>query len=262
MTGLFESSPIEFTGQVVLVTGAGGRPGYGMGRAIACGFAAAGAHVAAIDISPEALEETTAAISSAQGEVLPIVADVTDAAALDRAVAAVERDLGVVDVLVNHVGVGTFNGLTETDDEEWDLMLAANLTAPFRLSRRVLPGMLQKGSGVIVNTISICGVTGGRSGAGYTAAKHGLVGLTKNIATQYGPAGIRCVGVAPGSVRSDPGTDAYDPGTGTWAQHPKALISRIGEPEEVARVHLFLASGAASYVNGVVVPVDGGWTAV
>jgi len=140
------------------------------------------------------------------------------------------------------------------------------------MARQFLPGMLEKGKGVIINTISISGMTGGRSGPAYTAAKHGLVGLTKNIAANYGDQGIRCVGMAPGGVNSGgPRWDSArhrvaDPADAAamWPSLRKALDlnPRSGRPEEMAPVVVFLASDHAGFINGAVLPVDGGWTAI
>ncbi|MBV9350727.1 MAG: SDR family oxidoreductase [Mycobacterium sp.] len=264
---------IDFTGRTVLITGAGGLPGKGMGRSLATGFAALRAQVVAVDMNRDSVEEIVATINQCGGRAVAVTADLGEENEIERVVAAAESAFGPVDVLVNHAGFGVFENTTETTPERWHHILAVNLTAPFLLSRRVLPAMMERGQGVIVNTISVCGVVGGRSGAAYTAAKHGLVGLTKNIAVSHAGYGIRCVGVCPGSVRADPGmadshpaVSAAVPGPGSWAHDwvpkTKAINPRIGQPDEVTRMHLFLASDAASFVNGAIVTVDGGWTAV
>jgi NAD(P)-dependent dehydrogenase (short-subunit alcohol dehydrogenase family) len=142
-------------------------------------------------------------------------------------------------------------------------MIALNLTAPFRMTRAVLPHMLERGSGVIINTISSAGLGGGRAGAGYTAAKHGVVGLTRNTAFVYGRRGIRAVGICPGYTRSGvaPQISTSDSETGPLLDGVAALSHRSGSPDELAAVFAFVASDAASYLNGAIIPVDGGWTA-
>jgi NAD(P)-dependent dehydrogenase (short-subunit alcohol dehydrogenase family) len=263
------SITIDFTGRTVLVTGAGGLPGKGMGRSLALGFAELGAQVAAVDVDPETLGETVSRIEAIGGKAVAITADLCEEDQIERAADEAEQAFGPVDVLCNHAAFGDFQSITETEPARWRKMMALDLTAPFLLSRRVLPSMMERRTGVIVNTVSICGLTGGRSGAAYTAAKHGLVGLTKNVAVSHASYGIRCVGVAPGGTRQNPDGQAESaviPEEGSWGAsfipNTQAINLRTGRPDEVTRMHLFLASDAASFLNGVVIPVDGGWTAV
>jgi NAD(P)-dependent dehydrogenase (short-subunit alcohol dehydrogenase family) len=129
--------------------------------------------------------------------------------------------------------------------------------------RRALPIMMAQGSGVIINTASAAGLTGGAAGAAYTTSKHALVGLTKNIAWQYATSGIRCVAVCPGGVETNIGWGGGEPSAFGWErmQPLVAAIDRAAKPEEIAHVALFLASDEASFVNGAIIPVDGGWLA-
>ena len=258
----------DFEGRTVLVTGAGGRPSAGTGPAIAQGFARAGARVAALDRAVQPLTDTVEAITTEGGTAIPIVADLANPADILRSVDEAEAAFGSIDILVNHAGIGSFATATESSEEEWDRVLAINLTAPFLLSKRVLPSMVDKGRGVIVNTLSIAGHSGGRAGIAYTATKHAMVGFTRSIAVSYGPAGIRCVGVAPGTVQADPHSPrdwASSPPQNSWlagwSERAAATKIRVGGPTEVANAHLFLASDLAGYVNGTVLTVDGGWTA-
>ena len=260
------------TGQTAVVTGGGAVPGRGMGRAISLALAAAGVRVVAVDIDAGAAEDTVRAIAEAGGEALAVHADVGRREDIVRIGSEAEARFGVVDILVNHVGIGNHLSLLDTTDDWWDRALAVNLTAPFLTARQFLPGMLAKGRGVIINTISICGMVGGRAGAAYTASKHGLVGLTRNIAAAYSQQGIRCVGVAPGSVRSGEANWNSSEGriadsadlSGIWPSLRQALelSPRRGTPDEIAGAVVFLASDHASFINGAVLPIDGGWTAI
>ncbi|MDQ0382705.1 SDR family oxidoreductase [Amycolatopsis thermophila] len=254
--------------RTVLITGAGGLPYWGGGRAVARAFAGAGARVVAVDIAADSVQETVDLIGKDGGTATAVVADLSTSEGVEAAAAGAESAYGPVEVLVNHAGIGSYTSVTETTEQEWDRVLAVNLTAPFLLSKRILPSMVEAGRGVIVNTISIAGFHGARGGVSYTCSKHAMVGLTKHIAVAYRDSGIRCVGVAPGSIRSAAPDAPQPPGPPAdgwlagWGPSIQATNTHKGTPEEVARVHLFLASDAASYINGSVVTVDGGWTAV
>ncbi|MBX3575454.1 MAG: SDR family oxidoreductase [Mesorhizobium sp.] len=257
--------------RVAIVTGAGSLPGRGIGRGIVGSLCSYGAKVLAVDI-----DETTAGATAehyrAMGhEVVSFRADVTNRddlhAMVERAISA----FGRLDVLVNHAGFGSFMALTETDDEHWDKMIALNLTSVFIASREAVPHMMKNETGgVIINTISSAGIAGARAGLGYTAAKHGVVGLTRNIATTYASRGIRCVGVCPGYTRSPlpegmkpqiAHTDSTDE-AGALLGQMAGLSFRNGKPNELSDVIGFLATDTASFINGAIIPVDGGWTAL
>jgi NAD(P)-dependent dehydrogenase (short-subunit alcohol dehydrogenase family) len=169
------------------------------------------------------------------------------------------------DVLVNNAGImDRMSALGETDDAEWERVIRINLTAPFLLTRAVLPHMLAAGRGSIVFTASEAGLRGSAAGAAYTASKHGIVGLVKNLAVMYQGQGIRANAIAPGptatNIRVDAGQEAHGPAV--INQLIGANIGRLGSAEEQAAAIVFLASDAASFVNGAILPVDDGWAAV
>jgi NAD(P)-dependent dehydrogenase (short-subunit alcohol dehydrogenase family) len=240
--------------RVAIITGAGS----GMGLAMTKRFTEEGARVVAGDIVATHL----AALRGLAG-VTAVRADVTVQADIDRLVATAEG-LGRLDIVVNNAGiVDRFLPAGELTDEVWQRVLAVNLTGPMLLCRAALPAMLRARKGVIINIASVGGLAGVRGGAAYVTAKHGLIGLTRNIAATYGADGIRCVAIAPGVVTTgiSPGGAPSERGLAALRRSLATNI-RAGEPGEIAGVALFLASDEASFVNGEVVVADGGWLAV
>ncbi|MDN5765047.1 MAG: SDR family oxidoreductase [Humibacillus sp.] len=244
-------------GKVAIVTGAAS----GIGRATARQLVAEGATVIGADLNEERLGEVSAEL----GDAITVVAgDLTDPADVD-AVAAAAQDAGGADVLVNNAGImDYFLPVTEVDDETWDRVLAVNATAPMRLIRAVLPQMLSKGGGSIVNVASIGGVTGGAAGIAYTASKHALVGMTKNTAYFYGPQGVRCNVVCPGGVETNIADGGAAPRS-DWAwermQAGFGRAQRMASAEEISSLIVWLSADESVNVNGAVMASDGGWTA-
>jgi NAD(P)-dependent dehydrogenase (short-subunit alcohol dehydrogenase family) len=238
---------------VAIVTGAGS----GIGLAITERFLAEGARVVAGDIA-EAHLTTLQGLSG----VTAVRADVTVQADLDRLVATA-AGLGRLDIVVNNAGImDRFLPVGEVDDDLWERVLAVNLTAPMRLARAALPAMLRAGHGVIINIASVGGLAGARAGAAYVSSKHGVIGLTRNIAATYGSDGIRCVAIAPGGINTGISIGGVPSERGFAALNRTLPANlRTGEPGEIASVAAFLASDEASFVNGVVLTVDGGWLA-
>jgi NAD(P)-dependent dehydrogenase (short-subunit alcohol dehydrogenase family) len=151
--------------------------------------------------------------------------------------------------------------VAETDDQLWDRVMNTNLGAAFKASRRTIPLMIEQGNGVILNTTSVAGLFGGRAGAAYTVSKHGLIGLTRNIAASYGSKGIRCNAMVLGAVNTAIGLGGEPSPLGLEnLKKTMATMPRIGEPMEVAKLALFLVSDESSFVNGSCIPIDGGWT--
>jgi NAD(P)-dependent dehydrogenase (short-subunit alcohol dehydrogenase family) len=240
--------------KTVVVTGAAGS----FGHVLVETFLGSGARVVAVDIDGDALAELHAA-QPAAGQV---VADISLPAGADAVLAACDAR---IDVLVNNAAVSDQIALLDQVSEEvWRRSLAVNLTGPFLLCRRAIPGMLERGGGVIVNISSTAGLRGGRGGAAYTASKWGLVGLTENIAATHGDRGIRCNAICPGNTGEGMGDRG---GFDELDERSLRVLTRdrgkpeAGRPEQIASVALFLAGDGASRVNGAAIPVDAGWIA-
>lgn len=249
---------MRLQGKTAIITGAGS----GMGRAMAELFAAEGANVVVSDVVEDRVRTVVQGIENAGGRVTGVVTDVSKAADVNRMIDEALSRFGTVDILINNAGImDRMMPADEVEDELWERVLAVNLTGPFLACRRILPHMVERGKGVIINVASIGGLEGGRAGAAYTASKHGVVGLTKNIAWTYLEKGIRAVAICPGAVETAIGVGGVPSQAGlARAQKGMVTMPRPGKPEEIAKVALFLASDEASYTNGAVVTVDGGWT--
>lgn len=243
----------RFSGKTVIVTGAAS----GIGRAVAERIAREGGRVVAVDISAERLQELKSALPDAAIDT--VVGDITKQSDIDSIVAATgER----IDALANVAGINDdFSPLHETDDAMWDRVIAINLTGGFKLSRAVIPAMLERGTGAIVNVASEAGLRGNASGNAYTVSKHGVVGLTRSAAFMYGPQGLRVNAVAPGGVATGipmPST-ASEAGSARLSPFQQAIPSVATAPQLAASIS-FLLSDDAVNINGVVLPSDGGWS--
>jgi 3-oxoacyl-[acyl-carrier protein] reductase len=242
-------------GKVALVTGAGS----GIGRASAERFAAEGAQVVAVDL--KGARETVAAIEEAGGEGLALTTDVADENAVAAmAEAALER-FGRVDVLMNNAGVlDDYLAAADTPTAVWDRVLGVNLYAQFFTTRALVPQMLERGHGAIINVASTAGLNGGNGGVAYTASKHGVIGFTRQLCFDYARKGIRCNVICPGAVETGMTKEIFaSPDAAVMAAVESAPIGRWAQPDELANVALFLASDEASFVNGAVYLVDGGF---
>jgi NAD(P)-dependent dehydrogenase (short-subunit alcohol dehydrogenase family) len=238
---------MELAGRTAIVTGAGGS----LGSAIVRAFRDAGARVVAVDIRAEAF-----AALPADPEIVTVVADVTVPKDAGKIVAAAgER----IDVLCNCAAIlGRAALMDEMSPEEWDRIIATNLTGPFLISRAVIPVMLRNGGGAIVNIASIAGLGRGQSSAAYTSSKHGLIGMTEHIAYAYGDRGIRANAICPGGMV--PAMKMQPPSEGFAALFAKRKSDRPAPApvDKVAAVAVFLASDGAAHINGAALPVDSG----
>ncbi|MGW5156197.1 SDR family NAD(P)-dependent oxidoreductase [Nonomuraea wenchangensis] len=245
-----------FDDRVALVTGAGS----GIGRAMAVAFAKAGARVVAADVDRARAEETAAIVGEAA---LAVTADVGDQASVAALTEAAISAYGRIDVLCNNAGILDTMALpAEIAPEVWDRVIRVNLTGAFLVTHAVLPHLLRQGRGAIVNTASEAGIRGGAAGAAYTASKHGVIGLTRSVAWAYAKDGIRCNAILPGPTATNIADGAaFDPAGAARLSPVLALGELMAQPEQMADAALYLASDAASFVNGAIVPVDGGWSA-
>lgn len=249
----------KLTGKVAVITGAGS----GIGRAMATLFASEGAKVVVADIVEERVNEVVAAINEAGGSATGVVVNVASQEDVSRMIERATEHFGRLDILCNNAGImDRMAPVHEVSDELWERVLSVNLTGPFLACREAIPIMREQGSGVILNTSSLAGVNGSRAGAAYTASKHGVVGLTKNIAFMYAAEGIRCNALCPGAVETAIGIGGAPSEFGYGRmQLGLGTNPRAAKPEELARIALALVSDDGSFVNGAALVVDGGWSA-
>lgn len=243
-------------GKAALVTGASS----GIGRAAAVLFAREGARVIVSDINVSGGEETVAAIQKQGGEARFIRCDISKPAEVEALIRGAVETLGRLDCAVNNAGVsGVMVPTVDYPEDDWDRVIATNLKGVWLCMKQELQQMLKQGGGSIVNTASVAGLVGVPMTSAYVAAKHGVVGLTKTVALEYAKANIRINVVCPGVVRTPMLMDT----TRENPQMEAALLAaepvgRMAEPEEIAEALVWLCSGAASFITGAALPVDGG----
>lgn len=250
----------DLTGKTALVTGAS----YGIGFAIAKAYAKAGATIVFNDIKQELVDKGLEAYKNEGIEAHGYVCDVTDEKAVNEFVAAVEKEIGIIDILVNNAGIIKRIPMCEMSAAEFRQVIDVDLNAPFIVSKAVIPSMIKKGHGKIINICSMMSELGRETVSAYAAAKGGLKMLTRNIASEYGEYNIQCNGIGPGYIAT-PQTAPLREIQPDGERHPfdKFIISktpaaRWGTPEDLAGPAIFLASDASDFVNGHVLYVDGG----
>ncbi len=248
-----DASPTAGAGRVALVTGAS----RGIGRAVAVALAQAGCRVA-VGYGGDAAAgaETLAAVTAGGASGITVGIDVADAASVDAAFTAVEAELGPVEILVNNAGITRDGLLARMGDDQWSSVLDTNLGGAFHTIRRATPKMMRARWGRIVNVSSVSGHLGAPGQANYSAAKAGLLGLSRAVARELASRNVTCNVVAPGPITTAM-TDGL-PAEWRAAMEATVPLGRLGTPEEVAAVVAFLCSDAAAYVTGALVPVDGG----
>jgi len=249
---------LQIAGKVALITGAGS----GMGRATARLLAAEGASVTAADIDSAGAEETARAIVAAGGRAESVAGDVSRRADAERYVGATLDRFGRIDILVNNAGLEAFYPLVDTTDDVWEQMIGVNAKGPYMTTQLAVPAMLKQGGGVIVNISSGAALRGNAGLAAYSAAKAALISMTRCLAHELAPGNIRVNAIAPGLIDT--------PTARRWIDRIGGMdnvinligqnmpIKRAGQPEEIAAMVAVLVSPLSSYVNGVVLPVDGG----
>jgi NAD(P)-dependent dehydrogenase (short-subunit alcohol dehydrogenase family) len=251
---------MRLKGKTAIVTGASS----GIGRAIALLFAGEGAHVAVVaNLNQKGASETAKEIQSMGGRAFWALADVSTASAANQLVERALEEVGRIEILVNNAGIGGrqagSRSLLDTSEEAWDRILAVNLKSVFLMSKPTVRHMVQQKGGVVINIASVFGMAGFAGISAYGAAKSGIIHLTRSMAIDYGPLGIRVNAIAPGVIQTRMIEEHLkDPG------YQKRMVEavplgRLGTPMDVAYGALFLASDEASYINGHTLVIDGGW---
>lgn len=243
----------------VLISGAGS----GMGKAMAQLFTQEGARVIAVDTDMARLNALLSELKAEKHTIWPFQCDVSEEKAVSDLFQFCKKQTGDVHILVNNAGVlDDFTPVDQASTAKWNRVLGVNLHAAFYMIREALSTMLAHQNGVILNIASVGGLFGTRAGAAYTASKHALIGLTKNTAFMYAEKGIRCNAIAPGGVNTHI-SDALIPNALGYQRCMlgTATMPRMGDPDEIARLALFLCSDDASLINGSVITADAGWSA-
>ncbi len=247
-------------GKIALVTGAS----YGIGYAIAKGMAQAGAKIVFNDINEELVKKGLDAYKADGIDAKGYVCDVTDENAVNEFIAKIEKEVGVIDILVNNAGIIKRIPMCEMSAEDFRKVVDVDLNAPFIVSKAVIPSMIKKGHGKIINICSMMSELGRETVSAYAAAKGGLKMLTRNICSEYGEYNIQCNGIGPGYIAT-PQTAPLREKQPDGSRHPfdsfiiaKTPAARWGTPEDLVGPAVFLASDASNFVNGHVLYVDGG----
>ncbi|MFC4022303.1 3-oxoacyl-ACP reductase [Oceanobacillus longus] len=243
--------------KVAFITGAGS----GMGKAQSVLFAKEGAKVIAADINFDGVQKVVDQIKADGGEAVAIEIDVSKKSSVATAVDKGLEEFGRIDILSNTAGIlDGYAPTLETSEELWDRIMNINLKGVYQVTNAVLPQMIERGDGIVINIASIAAFVAGGGGAAYTAAKHGIAGFTKQLSFDYGSKGIRANAIAPGAIETGMTKEIFAEGSAEVMESVNSVpAGRYGQPEEIANVALFLASDDSSFMHGAIVPVDGGW---
>lgn len=249
----------KLTGQVALITGAAS----GMGKAQAIAFAKEGAKVIAVDLNEVGVNEVVSQIREKNGDAIALKANVANRTEVKEIVKEGIRKFGKVDILSNTAGIlDDYAPTLETSEELWDRIINVNLKSMFFITNEVLPQMIERGKGTVINIASIAGLVAGGGGAAYTTSKHGVIGFTKQLSFDYGPKGIKANAICPGAILTGMSKDILNnPNSPTYETIKSVPAGRYGEAEEVATLAVFLASDESNFIHGAAIPIDGGWTA-
>ncbi|MFX3632431.1 MAG: SDR family oxidoreductase [Candidatus Pristimantibacillus sp.] len=251
---------MRLEGKVAVVTGAAS----GMGKAIAELYAKEGASVVVSDLNIEGAQAVAADITANGGKAIAIKTNVAELNDINAMIDTAVNEYGTLDILVNNAGImDNMAAVGDVTEEKWDLIFDINTKGVMRAIRKAIPIFLEKGKGVIINTASTGGFSGAHAGAAYTASKHAVVGITKNTGFMYAQKGIRCNAIAPGATMTNMAVSMSNVNEfgASRTKTTQGVIPRLGQPEEIATVALFLATDESSFVNGAVITADAGWTA-
>lgn len=258
---------MRFSGKVALVTGGGS----GIGRATALAFAKDGASVCTVDIDTEANKETVLKITQSGGRAIAVDGDIAEPATAANSVSSAIKTFGGLDFLFNNAGVEFISPLMETSVSDWDRVMDVNMKGTYMMTKAALEAMVPKKFGVIINNASDAGLRGIKVNAAYSSSKAGIIHLTRSLSLDYAAQGIRTNCICPGCIRT-PLCERFNAEVGarkgiTGEQALQEFVEanipmhRVGTPDEVANVVTFLCSDDAQYINGAIIPIDGGLTA-
>jgi NAD(P)-dependent dehydrogenase (short-subunit alcohol dehydrogenase family) len=254
--------PVRLEQKVALITGAGS----GIGQASALMFAKEGARVVAIDLNGRGLAETQAKAEAAGGSCYPLVVDVSSEAQVQAAIAHVAETLGSIDILFNNAGISVLKPITETTEEDWDRILGVNLKGVFFGCKHAIPWMVNQGKGVIINTASELAIVAQPLYGAYCASKGGVLAMTRALSLEWASKGVRINSLCPGPIQTPMLQAEFDlaadPVAGKQSCVDSIPLGRLGRPEEIAKVAVFLASDDAAFMHGASITVDGGKTAM
>lgn len=250
------SHSFDLRGRLAVVTGA--RRGIGLG--IAAALAQAGANIVGVSATMEEGESPLrSAVEGAGCSFTPLRADLQDRDAMDRVVQRLLEEHAAVDILVNNAGTIARFPAVDHDDANWDRVMEVNITSAFRLSRALAPGMIERGRGKIIFIASIMSFQGGLNISSYAASKHGLAGLAKALSNDWAKHGLNINAIAPGYIRTEANQVLRDDVSRATSITERIPAGRWGDASDIGGAAVFLASSASDYVNGAVLPVDGGW---